>query len=79
MRAAVSQIARRSFATSRVVVSSPLAPAAIGPYSQAIRANDTLYVSGCLGLSATSKELVPGTTTANNQPNKIKVHHPLIL
>lgn len=33
---------------SREVVSSPQAPAAIGPYSQAIRANGFLYVSGCL-------------------------------
>lgn len=26
------------------------APAALGPYSQAIKANNFLYVSGCLGL-----------------------------
>lgn len=26
------------------------APAALGPYSQAIKANNTLFVSGCLGL-----------------------------
>lgn len=32
----------------REVISSPLAPAAIGPYSQAIRANGVIYVSGCL-------------------------------
>lgn len=30
------------------VISSPAAPAAIGPYSQAILAGDTLYVSGQL-------------------------------
>lgn len=26
------------------------APAALGPYSQAIKANNLLFVSGCLGL-----------------------------
>eukprot|EP00274_Cyanoptyche_gloeocystis_P007146 CAMPEP_0196666130 /NCGR_PEP_ID=MMETSP1086-20130531/63935_1 /TAXON_ID=77921 /ORGANISM="Cyanoptyche gloeocystis , Strain SAG4.97" /LENGTH=126 /DNA_ID=CAMNT_0042003219 /DNA_START=249 /DNA_END=629 /DNA_ORIENTATION=+ len=26
------------------------APAAVGPYSQAIKTKDTVYVSGCLGL-----------------------------
>jgi len=30
------------------VISSPKAPSAIGPYSQAIQVNDTLYVSGQL-------------------------------
>ncbi|EGG14436.1 hypothetical protein DFA_12208 [Cavenderia fasciculata] len=35
---------------SRVVVSTPNAPAAIGPYSQAIKANGQVWVSGCLGL-----------------------------
>lgn len=30
------------------VIASPAAPAAIGPYSQAILASDTLYVSGQL-------------------------------
>ncbi|MFI3294595.1 MAG: Rid family detoxifying hydrolase [Rikenellaceae bacterium] len=30
------------------VIASPHAPAAVGPYSQAIQANDTLYISGQL-------------------------------
>lgn len=34
----------------REIISSPNAPAAIGPYSQAVRAGDTLYLSGQLGL-----------------------------
>ncbi len=33
----------------RKVICSPNAPPAIGPYSQAILAGNTLYVSGCLG------------------------------
>mmetsp|Transcript_5040 Transcript_5040/g.5167 ORF Transcript_5040/g.5167 Transcript_5040/m.5167 type:complete len:140 (-) Transcript_5040:79-498(-) len=44
----------------RIVVDSPLAPAAIGPYSQAIKANGMVYVSGCLGMSKELKALVTG-------------------
>ncbi|MBN1830664.1 MAG: RidA family protein [Deltaproteobacteria bacterium] len=40
----------------REIISCPNAPAAIGPYSQAFRAGDTLYLSGQLGLDpATGK------------------------
>lgn len=34
----------------REIVSTPEAPAAIGPYSQAVRTGDRLYLSGQLGL-----------------------------
>eukprot|EP01098_Paradermamoeba_levis_P003698 TRINITY_DN1655_c0_g4_i1.p1 TRINITY_DN1655_c0_g4~~TRINITY_DN1655_c0_g4_i1.p1 ORF type:complete len:149 (+),score=53.19 TRINITY_DN1655_c0_g4_i1:136-582(+) len=34
----------------KVVVSTPKAPAAIGPYSQAIKANGFVFVSGCIPL-----------------------------
>ena len=34
----------------REIVSTPDAPAAIGPYSQAVRTGDKLYLSGQLGL-----------------------------
>ena len=36
--------------TAREIISSQNAPAAIGPYSQAVRVGDTLYLSGQLGL-----------------------------
>ena len=40
----------------REIISSQKAPAAIGPYSQAVRVGDTLYLSGQLGLDpATGK------------------------
>jgi reactive intermediate/imine deaminase len=45
-------------AASRVVVSTPDAPAAIGPYSQAIAAGDTLYVSGQIGLDPATGQFV---------------------
>eukprot|EP00244_Chara_vulgaris_P010714 TRINITY_DN5010_c0_g2_i1.p1 TRINITY_DN5010_c0_g2~~TRINITY_DN5010_c0_g2_i1.p1 ORF type:complete len:258 (+),score=51.87 TRINITY_DN5010_c0_g2_i1:258-1031(+) len=48
----VESVSREEAATQplREVVSTPNAPAALGPYSQAIKANGMLYVSGCLGL-----------------------------
>lgn len=45
---------------SREAVHSEAAPAAIGTYSQAIRANDTLYVSGQLPMDPATGELVQG-------------------
>ena len=45
---------------SKRVISSPLAPAAVGPYSQAVEANGTLYVSGQLPIDAETGEFVPG-------------------
>ncbi|GAV02141.1 hypothetical protein RvY_12742 [Ramazzottius varieornatus] len=46
--------------TRRVIV-SPKSPAAIGPYSSAILANDTLYISGQLGIDASKgADLVSG-------------------
>lgn len=39
---------------------SDLAPAAIGPYSQAIKANGMVFVSGCLGMDPTTKKIVEG-------------------
>ena len=37
------------------------APAAIGPYSQAVRAGDTVYLSGQIPLDPASGEMVQGT------------------
>ncbi len=43
------------------------APAAIGPYSQAIQAGDFLYVSGSIGISPTDGEVVEGIKNQTNQ------------
>ena len=45
---------------TRQVVSTSSAPAAIGPYSQAIRAGDTVYLSGQIGLDPETGHLVEG-------------------
>ena len=41
-------------------IHSSRAPAAIGPYSQAIRAGSTIYLSGQIPLDPKTKELVKG-------------------
>ncbi|PAS94204.1 MAG: reactive intermediate/imine deaminase [Candidatus Dactylopiibacterium carminicum] len=41
-------------------ISSTQAPAAIGPYSQAVRAGDTVYLSGQIGLEPESGQLALG-------------------
>ena len=41
-------------------VASPGAPAAIGPYSQAIRAGDTVYLSGQIPLDPATMQIVEG-------------------
>ena len=42
------------------VISTSNAPAAIGPYSQAIRVGDMLFVSGQLGIDPTTGNFVSG-------------------
>lgn len=44
--------------TERQIVTAPDAPAAIGPYSHAVRHGDVLYCSGALPLDPESEELV---------------------
>jgi reactive intermediate/imine deaminase len=45
-------------------VSTPEAPAAIGPYSQAVRSGDTVYLSGQVALDPASGLLVEGDVEA---------------
>ena len=48
-------------------VHSPEAPAAIGPYSQAIRAGATVYLSGQIGLDPKTGQLVEGIDAQAHQ------------
>ncbi|MCB2410422.1 RidA family protein [Hymenobacter lucidus] len=43
---------------ANTIIYSPEAPAPIGPYSQAIQAGNTVYVSGQVALDATTGQLV---------------------
>ena len=45
---------------SKDVIATSSAPAAIGPYSQAIKANGFLFTAGQVGFDPTSGELVDG-------------------
>ncbi len=45
---------------TRMIISTQQAPAAIGPYSQAVRHGDTVYLSGQIALDPTTGELVSG-------------------
>ena len=56
-----SAVSRHDPPTSRTAVRTPLAPAAIGPYSQAVVAGDTLYCSGQIALDPESGSLITGT------------------
>ncbi|XP_021543939.1 2-iminobutanoate/2-iminopropanoate deaminase isoform X2 [Neomonachus schauinslandi] len=44
----------------RKVISTAKAPGAIGPYSQAVLVDRTVYISGQLGMDPASGQLVPG-------------------
>ncbi|XP_014676366.1 PREDICTED: ribonuclease UK114-like [Priapulus caudatus] len=44
----------------RRIIQTANAPQAIGPYSQAVQVNRTLYISGCLGMEAATGNMVSG-------------------
>lgn len=52
---------------ARDVIHSEKAPKAIGPYSQAIRSGNTVYLSGQIPLDPATGELVPGDVSAQTQ------------
>lgn len=52
------------------IISTKNAPAAIGPYSQAILSNGTLYISGQIPVDPTTGELVDGIEKATHQVMK---------
>jgi len=49
---------------SKTPIHSEPAPAAIGPYSQAVRAGNTVYLSGQIPLDTQSGEVIEGDFTA---------------
>ena len=52
---------------AKQVIQSPDAPAAIGPYSQAILAGNTLYMSGQIPLDPRTGQLVDGIDEQGHQ------------
>lgn len=49
------------------VINTPKAPAAIGPYSQAILAGNTLYISGQVPIDPATGKLVDGDISAQTE------------
>jgi reactive intermediate/imine deaminase len=49
---------------SKQIISTTEAPSAIGPYSQAVRVGNTIWVSGQIPLDPATKELVDGDIEA---------------
>jgi 2-iminobutanoate/2-iminopropanoate deaminase len=51
----------------REVVSTKDAPQAIGPYSQAIKANGFIFVSGQIPVDPASQQIIPGDVAAQTE------------
>jgi len=52
---------------SKTVIATSAAPAAIGPYSQAIRAGNLLFTAGQVALDPTTQQLVAGGISAQTE------------
>lgn len=52
---------------NKQVIATPDAPPALGPYSQAIRVNDTIYVSGQLPMDPKTRQLISGNIAAQTE------------
>jgi reactive intermediate/imine deaminase len=52
---------------SRSIISTDKAPAAIGPYSQAVRAGNTVYFSGQIPLDPATGSLIEGDIAAQTR------------
>ena len=46
---------------NKQIIQTPDAPAAIGTYSQAVRVNDTVYLSGQIGLDPSTMQMAEST------------------
>jgi reactive intermediate/imine deaminase len=49
------------------IVSTEHAPAAIGPYSQAIKVGDLVFLSGCIPLDPTNGQVISGGVEAQTE------------
>ena len=52
---------------NKTIIQTTEAPAAIGTYSQAVRVDQTVYLSGQIGLEPTSMQMVEGIETQIHQ------------
>jgi len=56
-----------STSASRSTVTTPLAPAAIGPYSQGVLVDDRLYVSGQIAIDPDTDSMIDGSIEAETE------------
>jgi 2-iminobutanoate/2-iminopropanoate deaminase len=49
------------------IIATPDAPAAIGPYAQAVKVNDMIFVSGQLPYNPKNRELITGPIAAQTE------------
>jgi 2-iminobutanoate/2-iminopropanoate deaminase len=54
-------VAAQAQPAGRKIISTPDAPEAIGPYSQAVRAGNTIYLAGQIAIDPKTNQLVKGT------------------
>ncbi|KAI5615911.1 ribonuclease UK114 isoform 1, partial [Silurus asotus] len=57
-------LSKKMSAVIRRIINTAAAPAAIGPYSQAVVVDRTMYISGQLGMDAATGQLVTGGVQA---------------
>ncbi|NKI18207.1 RidA family protein [Spongiibacter sp. KMU-166] len=53
--------------STKTIISTDKAPAAIGPYSQAVKAGNTVYLSGQIPLIPETMEMIEGGITEQTQ------------
>ena len=53
--------------SNKTIISTPKAPAPIGPYNQAVRIGDLIYTSGQIPLDLVTGEIVPGGVGAQTR------------
>lgn len=60
-------MSKKRFASERSAIKTPSAPSAIGPYSQAILAGNTLYCSGMIPLDPKTGSMVTESVEAETE------------
>ena len=60
------------FISMKEIIATADAPAALGPYAQGVKVNDTIYVSGQLPVNAKSNQLVGGSIA--NQTEQVLIN-----
>ena len=59
---------------SKQIINTPKAPAPIGPYSQAVKTGDLLFISGQVCINPETNELISGDITAETEQVMKNLH-----